>query len=79
MGRLKPLRLAVGEGTSYAAPVVSAVLAALRSYRPDLKPGQANGGGGVAYAAHVGGFIFGAVVARLFARGGGEPKWEWAR
>ena len=35
--------------------------------------------GGVAYAAHVGGFIFGAVAARLFARGGGNPKWEWAR
>jgi membrane associated rhomboid family serine protease len=35
--------------------------------------------GGVAYAAHVGGFIFGAVTARLFARGGGNPKLEWAR
>jgi membrane associated rhomboid family serine protease len=40
---------------------------------------QQPSGGGVAYAAHVGGFIFGAVVARLFARGGGEPKLEWAR
>jgi len=30
--------------------------------------------GGVAYAAHVGGFIFGAVAARLFAR-----QLEWAR
>src|SRR5262245_34334387 len=28
---------------------------------------QEPGGGGVAYAAHVGGFIFGAVTARLFA------------
>ena len=28
--------------------------------------GGAQGGGGVAYAAHVGGFIFGAVTARLF-------------
>ena len=28
---------------------------------------QPSGGGGVAYAAHVGGFIFGAVAARLFA------------
>jgi len=25
-------------------------------------------GGGVAYAAHVGGFIFGAVTARIFER-----------
>jgi membrane associated rhomboid family serine protease len=29
---------------------------------------DAQGGGGVAYAAHVGGFIFGAVTARLFER-----------
>jgi membrane associated rhomboid family serine protease len=29
---------------------------------------QQPSGGGVAYAAHVGGFIFGAVAARLFAR-----------
>jgi membrane associated rhomboid family serine protease len=36
-------------------------------------------GGGVAYAAHVGGFIFGAVAARLFTRGGSNPKLEWAR
>jgi membrane associated rhomboid family serine protease len=36
-------------------------------------------GGGVAYAAHVGGFIFGAVTARLFARGGSDSKLEWAR
>lgn len=34
-------RLAEGQGTSYAAPVVSAVLAALRSGRPDLTPDQA--------------------------------------
>jgi len=34
-------RLVTGEGTSYAAPVVSAVLAALRSGRPDLTPAQA--------------------------------------
>jgi hypothetical protein len=34
-------RLAVGAGTSYAAPVVSAVLAALRSARPDLGPDEA--------------------------------------
>jgi len=31
----------------------------------------AQGGGGVAYAAHVGGFIFGAVTARLFEGSGG--------
>src|SRR6516165_12033342 len=36
-------------------------------------------GGGVAYAAHVGGFIFGAVAARLFSRGGNDPKLEYAR
>jgi len=40
---------------------------------------QQPSGGGVAYAAHVGGFIFGAVVARLFARRGAQPKLEWAR
>ena len=40
---------------------------------------QQPSGGGVAYAAHVGGFIFGAVVARLFARRGAEPKLGWAR
>ena len=40
---------------------------------------QQPSGGGVAYAAHVGGFIFGAVTARLFARGGSDPKLEWAR
>ena len=40
---------------------------------------QQPSGGGVAYAAHVGGFIFGVVVARLFARGGSDPKLEWAR
>jgi hypothetical protein len=34
-------RLGVGEGTSYSAPIVSAVLAALRSYRSDLSPDQA--------------------------------------
>jgi membrane associated rhomboid family serine protease len=31
---------------------------------------DAQGGGGVAYAAHVGGFIFGAVTARLFEGSG---------
>ena len=31
---------------------------------------QQPSGGGVAYAAHVGGFIFGTVAARLFTRGG---------
>jgi membrane associated rhomboid family serine protease len=36
-------------------------------------------GGGVAYAAHVGGFIFGAVVARLFARTGNDRKLELAQ
>jgi membrane associated rhomboid family serine protease len=36
-------------------------------------------GSGVAYAAHVGGFIFGTVVARLFGRTGNDPKLEWAR
>jgi membrane associated rhomboid family serine protease len=30
--------------------------------------------GGVAYAAHVGGFIFGAVLARLFERSAGAPE-----
>jgi hypothetical protein len=34
-------RLATAHGSSYAAPVVSAVLAALRSYRPELSPDQA--------------------------------------
>jgi hypothetical protein len=34
-------RLAIGSGTSYATPVVSAVLAALRSYDPLLTPDQA--------------------------------------
>lgn len=33
--------LATGHGTSYAAPVVSAVLAAIRSYDPSLSPDQA--------------------------------------
>lgn len=33
--------LATGQGTSYAAPVVSAALAALRSYNPALTPDQA--------------------------------------
>jgi len=33
--------LAAGRGTSYAAPVVSAVLAAMRSYNPSLTPAQA--------------------------------------
>jgi membrane associated rhomboid family serine protease len=40
---------------------------------------QQPAGGGVAYAAHVGGFIFGAVAARLFTRGGDDPKLQWAR
>jgi membrane associated rhomboid family serine protease len=31
-------------------------------------------GGGVAYAAHVGGFIFGALTARLFDRSGGASE-----
>ena len=31
-------------------------------------------GGGVAYAAHVGGFIFGAVTARLFEGSGGASE-----
>jgi subtilisin family serine protease len=34
-------RIAVGTGTSYAAPIVSAALNALRSYRPDLTPDEA--------------------------------------
>ena len=33
-----------------------------------------SGSGGVAYAAHVGGFIFGAVTARLFENRGGRPQ-----
>jgi membrane associated rhomboid family serine protease len=37
---------------------------------------QAPSTGGVAYAAHVGGFIFGAVTARLFTRRGNDPKLE---
>jgi len=32
-------------------------------------------GGGVAYAAHVGGFIFGAATARLFESSRSEPEW----
>jgi len=32
-------------------------------------------GGGVAYAAHVGGFIFGAVTARLFENSRSTPEW----
>ena len=40
---------------------------------------QPSAGGGVAYAAHVGGFIFGTVAARLFTRGGNDPKLQWAR
>jgi membrane associated rhomboid family serine protease len=40
---------------------------------------QQPSGGGVAYAAHVGGFIFGTVAARLFTRGGNDPKLELAR
>ena len=32
--------------------------------------------GGVAYLAHVGGFIFGAVTARLFERGQRTPEWD---
>jgi membrane associated rhomboid family serine protease len=40
---------------------------------------QPPSGGGVAYAAHVGGFIFGTVVARLFGRTGNDPKLESAR
>ncbi len=35
---------------------------------------SAQGGGGIAYAAHVGGFIFGAVTARLFEGPGGVSK-----
>jgi hypothetical protein len=34
-------RLGLGSGTSYSAPVVAAVLDALRSYRPDLSPSAA--------------------------------------
>jgi membrane associated rhomboid family serine protease len=32
--------------------------------------------GGVAYAAHVGGFVFGAVTARLFEYGRGGSRWK---
>ena len=38
--------------------------------------GDIDGGGGVAYWAHVGGFVFGAVVAWLFYRGGGDRRFE---
>jgi hypothetical protein len=31
--------------------------------------------GGVAYAAHVGGFIFGAISARFFERFASAPNW----
>jgi len=34
-------RMGVGTGTSYSAPIVSAALNALRSYRPSLSPGAA--------------------------------------
>jgi membrane associated rhomboid family serine protease len=37
---------------------------------------QQPSGGGVAYAAHVGGFIFGTVVARLFTRGAMTRSWN---
>jgi membrane associated rhomboid family serine protease len=40
---------------------------------------QQPSGGGVAYAAHVGGFIFGTVAARLFTRGRNDPKLELAQ
>jgi membrane associated rhomboid family serine protease len=33
-------------------------------------------GGGVAYAAHVGGFLFGAVTARMFERSRRASRWE---
>ena len=33
-------------------------------------------GGGVAYAAHVGGFIFGAVVGKIFERRQRAPEWD---
>jgi len=32
-------------------------------------------GGGVAYAAHVGGFLFGAITGRLFARSSNSSEW----
>jgi membrane associated rhomboid family serine protease len=32
--------------------------------------------GGVAYVAHVGGFIFGAVTGRMFERVGRDPTWD---
>ena len=32
-------------------------------------------GGGVAYMAHIGGFVFGAVTARLFERSRRRPEW----
>jgi membrane associated rhomboid family serine protease len=31
--------------------------------------------GGVAYAAHVGGFLFGAITGRLFARSSDSSEW----
>jgi len=37
---------------------------------------DAQGGGGVAYAAHVGGLIFGAVTARLFEGSRSTSEWE---
>jgi membrane associated rhomboid family serine protease len=36
----------------------------------------AQAGGGVAYVAHVGGFIFGAVTARMFESSQRIPEWE---
>jgi membrane associated rhomboid family serine protease len=38
--------------------------------------GAGSGAGGVAYWAHVGGFVFGAVVAWLFYRSRGDRRFE---
>ncbi len=34
----------------------------------------AGGGGGVAWFAHIGGFVFGVIAVKFFAR---KPRWEW--
>ncbi len=42
-----------------------------------LLGGEAQGGGGVAYAAHVGGFIAGLALVKIFAVGRNAPTPQW--
>ena len=49
--------------------VLGALVRASRSLFGALRPGRpAGGGGGVAYFAHIGGFVFGLLAIRLFAQ-----------